>query len=104
VFGTFSSINTALTYIDASGAVTTSAGSAVAAVYLDADKSTWTTANATDAQKGFTLSSMSTSAVSVSALRAMAGEEEGRVDMILLPEGISGPVVGSEDDTAGEGY
>lgn len=104
VYGTFSSINSALTYIDASGAVTTSAGSAVAAVYLDADKSTWTAANVTDSQKGFTLTSMGTSAVRLSTLRAMAGEEEGRTDMILLPEGISGPVVGSEEDTAGEGY
>lgn len=104
IYGTFSSINSALTYIDASGAVTTSAGSAVAAVYLDADKSTWTAANATDSQKGFTLTSMGTSAVRSSILRVMAGEEEGRTDMILLPEGISGPVVGSEEDTAGEGY
>jgi len=39
-----------------------------------------------------------------STLRSLGGEEEGRVDMVIRPEGTPGIVVGSEDDTDEEEY
>lgn len=95
----FSAINTSLTYYDSSGNVTTTAANAVAAVYLDGDKNTWLTQNSSDTQQGFTVSSILTSSVLSASLRAVSGGEEGRVDMVLRPEGVPGIVVGSEDDT-----
>lgn len=103
VYGSLSATSNDLTYLNNDGDVITS-GTAVAAVFLDKEGSTWKTENKTEAAVSFSVVSTITSSVLRAALRTVGGEEEGRTDMILLPEGISGPVVGSEEDTAGEGY
>ena len=102
--GDFTVINSSLTYYDSSGKVTTNAANAVTAVYLDGDKNTWVTQNSSDTQQNFTVSSILTSSVLSAALRTVSGEEEGRVDMVIRPEGAPGIVVGSEDDTDEEEY
>ncbi|HPQ55008.1 MAG TPA: hypothetical protein PK253_17280, partial [Spirochaetota bacterium] len=62
------------------------------------------TQNSSDTQQNFTVSSILTSSVLSAALRTVSGEEEGRVDMVIRPEGAPGIVVGSEDDTDEEEY